>query len=164
MTVIDAPVAGFRTKVISPRCRACQPSGTAMAKPARRGEAKARSVSQWYPAGSATAGVIGPLAATRLISCSRAACESASATTRMASTTAAPPPPNNRARRCRPGRRDWPLGPSEAPDTEEVLDADVAPDVAGIRAVTSTAGDGWADAGPVDGWPGTSETGAICVG
>ena len=47
MTVMAAPVAGSRIMVVSPRCPARQPSGTAMENPARRGAVEARAVYQW---------------------------------------------------------------------------------------------------------------------
>src|SRR5262249_13424714 len=77
---------------------------------------------------------------------------------RMASTTPAPPPPNSSARRCRPGRRDRLSGPWD------VLDAGVAPDAAGVRAVASEAGDERADTGRVGSWAGTGAASAAPVG
>src|SRR5262249_27094664 len=69
-----------------------------------------------------------------------------------------PPPTNGGARRCRPGRRDRLSGPWD------VLDAGVAPDAAGVRAVASEAGDERADTGRVGSWAGTGEASAAPVG
>jgi hypothetical protein len=63
----------LRIKVVLPCCRVCQPPGTAIENPARRGDDEACTVYQWYPAGSGPLGLIALLAAMRLISWIRAA-------------------------------------------------------------------------------------------